>query len=405
MDGGAAEHGARQVRRSPLVPARLPARQHHSLHPRGDPLLSRRRGVCRVGVGEFEMTVFLSSDRIRSMVIGIIFGGTGAEEFDNLRAVKDFEAVARHYKLATRRFYLNAADFNECSFAGVDIFFVIDSNCKNKNNKKRIIKYIKENNVPFIGQSESTIALARDKRKFSTLLRSSKIKVANSIILENKKLTSLDFKKYYDFIAGVGYPIVVKDNFGSSSENLALCNNAEEFSEKYDLIAKNCKQVLIEQYIGGIEITNPCVKICGKNISLNPIEIIYKGKMYDYRLKNITLRNKLRIPPRLNRTMVANARRIALRCDSFIGSGFYSRTDMKVFNGNIFVLEINGEPVLSKNDFVSRSAKSLGISYPKLIIGLLCNEKAFREYAREKNLKLRNFIDHIERAMNKINED
>ena len=122
--------------------------------------------------------------------------------------------------------------------------------------------------------------------------------------------------------------------------------------------------------------------------------------MYDYRLKNITLRNKLRIPPHLNRTIVANARKIALRCDTFIGSGFYSRTDMKVLNGNIFVLEINGEPILSKNDFVSRSAKSLGISYPKLIIGLLCNDKAFREYGRERNVKLKKFIGNIERAVN-----
>jgi D-alanine-D-alanine ligase len=350
------------------------------------------------------MTVFLSNDKIHSMVIGIIFGGTGAEELANLRAVKDFEAVAKHYNLVTRRFYLNAADFNKCSFVGVDIFFVIDSNCKDKNKKKRIIRYIKENNIPFIGQSESTISLARDKKKFSILLQSNRIHVANSIILKNKKFTSLDFKKYHDFITKVGYPVVVKDNFGSSSENLALCKNAEEFFAKYDLIAKNCKQVLIEQYIGGSEITNPCIKMCGENISLNPIEIIYKGKMYDYRLKNITLRNKLRIPPHINRVGVAEAKKIALRCDAFIGSGFYSRTDMKVLSGNIFVLEINGEPVLSKNDFVSRSARSLGISYPKLIIGLLCNSKVFREYAYEKNVKLRSFIGRIEGAMNKMNE-
>jgi 8-oxo-dGTP pyrophosphatase MutT (NUDIX family) len=51
------EHGARQVRRPPLVPARRPARQHHSLHPRGDPLLSRRRGVQRVGVGMIELLI------------------------------------------------------------------------------------------------------------------------------------------------------------------------------------------------------------------------------------------------------------------------------------------------------------------------------------------------------------
>ena len=195
------------------------------------------------------------------MVIGIIFGGIGAEELANLRAVKDFEAVARHYKLVTRRFYLNAASFNKYYFTGIDIFFVIDSNCKDKNNKKRILKYIKENNIPFVGQSELTISLARDKKKFNTLLENKKIQVANSIILKNKKLTLLDFKKYHDFIARVGYPIVVKDNFGSSSENLALCKNAEEFSSRYNFIAKNSKKVLIEQYIGGVEITNPCINI------------------------------------------------------------------------------------------------------------------------------------------------
>ena len=49
---------------SPLVPARRPAREHHSLHPRGAPLLSGSRGVQRVGVGELNRYLHCQKGRL-----------------------------------------------------------------------------------------------------------------------------------------------------------------------------------------------------------------------------------------------------------------------------------------------------------------------------------------------------
>jgi hypothetical protein len=44
------------------------------------------------------------------------------------------------------------------------------------------------------------------------------------------------------------------------------------------------------------------------------------------------------------------------------------------------VLEVNGEPVLTKNDFLGRSAKHLGFTYARFVIGLLLNVPSFRDY-------------------------
>ena len=187
------------------------------------------------------------------MVIGIIFGGTGAEELINLQAVKDIEAVFGHYNLTTRRFYLNAPSFKKRSFQGVNIFLVVDSNCKDKRNRRKIIQYIKKHKIPFIGQSESTISLARDKKKFNTLLSGRGIHTPASLIFDSKKLKSSVLEQCTTFTKKIGYPIIIKDNFGSSSENIVLCENDEEFMEKYNTIAQKCKKILIEQYIGGVD--------------------------------------------------------------------------------------------------------------------------------------------------------
>ena len=51
-----------------------------------------------------------------------------------------------------------------------------------------------------------------------------------------------------------------------------------------------------------------------------------------------------------------------------------------------YIIEINGEPVLGYNDFLSRSIRSSGISYSEFIIGLLCNFDSFYKYATTNKL-------------------
>lgn len=190
----------------------------------------------------------------------------------------------------------------------------------------------------------------------------------------------------------IKYPLIIKDNLGSSSENVFFCRNESDVKYNIPSIYNQNKEMLIEEYIAGREFTIPFIQIFGQGLILNPIELIYNGPIYSYKIKNNSFRVKMVVPAKLNIISKRTIRDIVIKANKSIGTSYYSRLDIKLKNGKPFIIEINDEPTLCINDFVTKSAKSLGISYPKLIIGLLSNFSAFTKYAKDNNDKLYRFI-------------
>lgn len=339
------------------------------------------------------------------MLIGLVYGGQGAEEFTDLQAVKDIERVLLYYSLRFQRIYLNNPEFRQQDIEKVNLFFVIDSNSKNYSNREILFNHIKSHRADYIAQKQNAFLLARDKFKSNNIFKRHGLNVPNSFLLSSVPglLNKESKKKLEDFVSNNGFPLVLKDNFGSSSENLRICFSQKEFLDFLPYLLRVCSKVLIERYIPGIEVTVPWARLFDKDLVLNPLQINYKGYIYDYKIKNKTFRDKLKIPPSVPQKIFGEIKTVTIKVNNFIGCNYYSRVDMKIDGDKIYVLEINGEPVLSKNDFMSRSAKSIGISYPKFIFGLLCNSKLFINYLKNKNKKAYQFMAYAKDKMLAIN--
>ncbi len=324
------------------------------------------------------------------MLIGIVYGGTGEEELYNLPVVKDIEEVFDSCKLSSRRIYLNKKSLPLSLLEGIDLFFIVDSFCKNISNRKLVFNYIKKNKIDYIGQNEKAFLIARDKYKTNKILNKNGILTPKSFLISNNS-DILSFKKSFSekngFCLNTKFPLIVKDNFGSSSQHLEVCFERKKLFHTIENLLKKCKKLIIEEYIDGMEVTSPFLEIFGKKIVLNSLEIVYDGYVYDRRIK-IKEENYLKIPPRINGKLLEEIKRITLVANRSIGCRFYSRMDIKIKKGKVYVLEINGEPVLSKNDFIGRSAKSLGIEYETVILGLLSNSKTFRKLSKDNPLLL-----------------
>lgn len=322
------------------------------------------------------------------MIIGIVYGGKGDEEIYNIKAVIDIENVFANYRINSRRIYLNDEKFTQNLFLGLDVIVVVDSNCRHYRRRRFLIDFAVKNKIDFIGQRQSAFTFARNKFLTSFILRKNDLLVPKSFLIgdpKNQKLSLIIDKK--KSVLKNNYPVIIKDNFGSSSENLHLCLSEHGFKVSFGILKNRCNSILVEEYIGGQEITVPIIEILGKTIVLSPIEIIYQGYIYNRKIKK-EISNYIKIPPRLSNDIINKIKKVALLTHRIIGCSFYSRIDIKVERNKIFILEINDEPVLSENDFVSIGAKFLDINYSMLIIGLLANSRKFLSYAKAQNKKL-----------------
>lgn len=334
------------------------------------------------------------------MLIGLVYGGRGAEEFSNIKAVTGIEKILGRYRVRTRRVYLNSKEFGAHLLVGVDLFFVVDSNCKDYRRRNLLFTYVRKHKIALIVQNQKAFSIAKDKFLTNICLNKVGFNTPPSLLMTPRyKLSKEELRELKHFFTREGLPIVVKDNYGSSSQHLALCFNEEEFVRAFTSLSRYCKKILIEKYIAGKEVTSPFVQLFGIKLVPNALELVYDGHIYDYKLKNVTFRNKLRIPPHLPQKILQRIRQMTFIANEVIGCRFYSRLDMKVQGNRICILEINSEPVLAKNDFLARSAKSMGISYPLFVIGLLANASAFRKYAERDNRALHRFISNGERLI------
>lgn len=212
------------------------------------------------------------------MRIGIIYGGKGAEEFSNQQAVIEIERILTHYKVDSRRIYLNQKDLTTKDLKDVQMFFTIDSNCQDYNVRQKIYKYIKEESLPSIGQNQHAFKLARNKFKSNQLFTSSGLLTPKSFLFKSDDFSTLEsllIKVNSTTKHLTKLPLVVKDNLGSSSENVFFCDNHRDLIESITCLYNQNLQILIEEYIIGKELTVPFVQLFGKKIVLNPIQLIY----------------------------------------------------------------------------------------------------------------------------------
>jgi len=323
------------------------------------------------------------------MIIGIVFGGKGVEKQYGLEACRDIERVLHRFRIKSKRICLNK-NFTLKNLKEIDLFFIIDSNCEDYSKRRLLFNHISLSNTDFIGQKDKTFKLARNKFISNRIFRQNGISTPKSLLIDSQET----FRKVKRSL-GNKFPLIAKDNFGSSSENLEICFDEGEFTKKTESLLKKCSQVIIEEFIEGTEITSPFVRLFGKDSVLNPIEIKYEGLIYDFETKNETDGNCIEIHPNLSRHSFDKIKRITTKASCVIESDFCTRVDFRIKYGIPYVLEINSEPALSKYDFLAICAKLSGVSYSQLIIGLLANSPKFVLHAKENNPKLYEFINRV----------
>jgi len=161
----------------------------------------------------------------------------------------------------------------------------------------------------------------------------------------------------------IKFPAVVKPNVSGSSVGVAIVKNKTQLERGINDAFKHDCQVIVEEFIDGIEITVPILD----DQTLPVIEICPKNKFFDYEAKYKVGYCDEIVPARINSAQAKSAQALSLKVHQILGCSGLTRVDLILRNHTPYVLEINTLPGMTKTSLCPQSAAAAGISFTKLL--------------------------------------
>lgn len=208
--------------------------------------------------------------------------------------------------------------------------------------------------VPYTGSGQLASALAMDKDLSKRLFRATGVPVPAWFMVP---VAPEDVK------TGLGWPVIVKPSKQGSSVGLTLVRKAQDLAAAVQLAARYDDEVMVEQFIPGRELT---VGVLG-DVPLPVGEIVPKRELFDYEAKYTPGMSDETFPATIATRLARQLQEYALMAHRALKLGGYSRVDFRVSpDGDIFCLEANSLPGMTRTSLFPQAAQAAGIAFPEL---------------------------------------
>jgi D-alanine-D-alanine ligase len=222
--------------------------------------------------------------------------------------------------------------------------------------------------VPYTGSGPLASALAMDKDLSKRLFRAAGVPVPAWFMAPPLAAE--------DVTTALGWPVIIKPSKQGSSVGLTLVKSAQGLSEAVKLAARYDDEVMAEQFISGRELT---VGVLG-DVPLPVGQIVPKHELFDYETKYTPGMSEETFPAKIDTLLARQLQEYALMAHRALKLNGYSRIDFRVSpEGDIFCLEANSLPGMTRTSLFPQAAQAAGIPFPELcerIASLARNNRA-----------------------------
>ena len=213
--------------------------------------------------------------------------------------------------------------------------------------------------IPYTGSGLLASTLAMHKPTAKLLFQGAGISTpAWFVIKEGKEKIA---EKIRD---GFGFPVVVKPASQGSTVGISIVKEEDGLEGALDLARKFGKEVLIEDYIPGRELT---VGILGRE-PLPVVEVIPEGGFYDYERKYTKGKSRYIVPAHIPARISERIKDMALKAFDLLRCEGYARVDFRYGDdGGLYCLEVNTLPGMTSTSLVPMAAQAAGIGFDQLV--------------------------------------
>jgi D-alanine-D-alanine ligase len=302
--------------------------------------------------------------------IAVLMGGPGSERQVSLKSGEGVVDALRSLGLNVTPVKVDGAEF--VLDPDIDLAFnVIHGTFGEDGQLQRILE---SRGVPYTGEGVEGSELAIDK-------------IATKRRFSERGVPTAPFEVIpAGARPGMTAPLVVKAPREGSSVGVSVVREAAQLDQALAECAKYAKELLIESFVAGRELT---VGVVGEQV-LPVIEIRPKkaGEFYDFANKYNFLNPQAAgadhmCPAPLPPETTAEVQRVALAAHRALDLEVYSRVDVLLDAENHpFVLEINTIPGMTPVSLLPEAAGAAGISYPELCRRII--ELSLARFARRR---------------------
>ena len=229
--------------------------------------------------------------------------------------------------------------------------------------------YLDMMGVPYGCCNVLASALTFDKHTCNTYLKSYGVNVADSVMLIRGMAYDVN-----EIINEVGLPCFVKPNAEGSSFGVTKVREAAQLEDALKKAFALCREVLIETFIDGTELTCGVVKAGDMDITMPIAEVVPKNEFFDFEAKYDPTKSDEIIPARISPELTNRIKTLSsmiydiLRCEGII------RVDYIVREDEIFMLEVNTTPGMTSNSFVPKMVRAMGGTLREVLTKIIDNK-------------------------------
>ncbi|GAA0083944.1 D-alanine--D-alanine ligase [Clostridium sp. CTA-7] len=211
--------------------------------------------------------------------------------------------------------------------------------------------------IPYSGCDTLSSSLCMDKDLTKTVLKANGVRTARW--LNVKSVEEIDYNK----IEEIGYPVFIKPTNGGSSVATFKITKKEDVENAVLEGLKWDKEVMIEEFVKGDEITCPVFE----NEMFPVLAIKAKTDFYDYEQK-YSANGAEHYAINLEKNLHKEVEKMALDTYKALKCSVYARIDMIITEDSVpYVLEVNTLPGMTATSLFPQSAAEKGISYTEFI--------------------------------------
>jgi D-alanine-D-alanine ligase len=214
---------------------------------------------------------------------------------------------------------------------------------------------LKHTSAPFY-----QMAVTFNKRDTLSFLKPFGIDVARSHYLNKGDEIDPDA-----IIKEVGLPCFVKPNRGGSSFGVSKVKTIEELMPAIEIAMKEDDEILIEQFLEGIEISVGVIEYRNKIKVLPITEIVSENEFFDYDAKYLGKSEEI-TPARISEKQEKNVIKTAEKIYKILNLSGLSRADFIIVGDRPFFIELNMVPGITSESILPKQARAAGISLKEL---------------------------------------
>ncbi|WP_299368230.1 D-alanine--D-alanine ligase [Winogradskyella sp.] len=203
-------------------------------------------------------------------------------------------------------------------------------------------------------------ALTFNKRDLLATLKPYGIKMAESYYLNLGDLIDEDV-----IVNKVGLPCFVKANKAGSSFGISKVYKKEDLKAAIESSFKEDNEIIIEQFLDGVEVSVGVISYKGKTTVLPITEIVSENDFFDYAAKYEGKSQEI-TPARISKDYEEKTRKVAKQIYDILSMTGFSRSEFIFKDDEPYLLEMNTVPGLTKESILPQQATEAGISMEDL---------------------------------------